>query len=57
MSQKITEELWVMTLNSDSKAGEQRTCHFKNDMKNLVNFHAMTRKSQNLHLDGVPMPK
>ena len=57
MSQKITEELFVMTLNSDAKFEEESTCHCKNDMRNLENFHASTRKSQNLHFDGVLMCK
>ena len=56
-SQKITEELCVMTLNNDAKFKEWPTSHCKNDMKNLVNFHGSTWKSQNLYFDGVPMSK
>ena len=46
-----------MTLNSAAKFEEEPTCHCKNDMRNLVNFHAITGKSQNLHIDGVLMSK
>ena len=31
-----------MTLNSDAKFEEKLTCGFKNDMRNLVNFHQST---------------
>ena len=37
-----------MTLKIDAKFEEKLICCFKND-KNLVNFEASTRKSQNLH--------
>ena len=36
----MTEEKWVMTLNSDAIFNEQLTGGLKNDLKNLVNFHA-----------------
>ena len=29
----------------------------KNNMRNLVNFHASSRKSENLHFDGTLMSK
>ena len=46
-----------MTLNSDAKFEEESTCCCKNDMWNLANFQASTRKSQILHFDGVLMSK
>ena len=45
-----------MTLNNDAKF-EELTCCYKNDMRDLANFHASTRKSQNLHFDGLLMSK
>ena len=35
---KNTEELSFMTLKSDTKLGEESTCCFKIDMRNLTNF-------------------
>ena len=36
-----------MTLNSDAKCKGKLTCGFKYDMKDLVNFHPKTQKSEN----------
>ena len=36
-----------MTLKSDAKFEEKWTCGLENDMRNLVNFHQSTQKSQN----------
>ena len=36
-----------MTLESDAKFEEKLTCGLENNMKNLVNFHQSTWKSQN----------
>ena len=36
---KSTEELFLMALNIDAKFEAGMTCAFKNDMKNLANFH------------------
>ena len=35
-----------MTLNSDAKFGEELTCRFKIDVRNLSNFDLSTLKSQ-----------
>ena len=35
-----------MTLKSDAKFKEKLTCGFKYDMRNLVNFHPTTQKSE-----------
>ena len=42
-----------MTLKGDAKVKGKLTCGLKNDIKNLVNFHASSRKSENLHFDGL----
>ena len=34
-----------MTLKNDEKSEEKLTCHFKIDIRNLMNFDARTRKS------------
>ena len=41
-----------MTLESDAKFEEKLTRRFKNDMKNLVDFHHSTLKFQNFDFDG-----
>ena len=46
MSLKSTEELCVMTMKNDVKFEEELTCHFKTDMRNLMNFDPSTWKSQ-----------
>ena len=35
-----------MTLKSDAKFKEKLACGFKYDMRNLVNFHPTTQKSE-----------
>ena len=42
-----------MTLESDAKFEENLTCGWKNDMRNLANFHQSTRKSQNWDFHGI----
>ena len=34
-----------MTMKSDAKFGEELTCRFKTDMRNLTIFNLSTRKS------------
>ena len=43
----------VMTLKGDAKFKGRLTLDLKNDIMNLVNFHASSRKSENLHFDGL----
>ena len=43
MSLKFTKELCVMTMKNDAKYGEESTCRFKIDMRNLTNFDLSTR--------------
>ena len=33
------------------------TCGLKNDIRNLVNFHASSRKYENLHFDRILLSK
>ena len=46
-----------MTLKTDAKFEEKLTCSFKYDMRNLVNFHPTTQKSENFTLMGYLCPK
>ena len=46
-------ELCVMTLKGVAKFKGKLTCGLKNDKRNLVNFHESSRKSGNLHFDGI----
>ena len=41
-----------MTLKSDAKFKEKLICGFKYDMRNQVNFHPTTQKSENFTLMG-----
>ena len=43
----------VMTLKSDVKFKGKLTRGLKSGMSNLVNFHASSRKSENLPFDGL----
>ena len=46
-----------MTLKGDAKFKGKVTRGLKNDIKNLVNFHVSSRKSENLHFDGFLLSK
>ena len=46
-----------MTLKRDSKHEGKLTPGLKNDKKNLVNFHASHRQSENLHFHGLILSK
>ena len=46
-----------VTLKGDSKFKGKLTHGLKNDLRNLVNFHASSHKSENLHLDGLLLLK
>ena len=39
MSQKITEDLCVITLKNDAKFEEELTCALKNDIRNWAHFN------------------
>ena len=38
MSLKFRENLWVMTMKNDAKFDKELSCHFKFEMRNLINF-------------------
>ena len=57
MSLKFTGELCVMTMKNDAKFEEELICQIKIDMRNLTNFDRSTRKSKNLHLNGLLLTK
>ena len=46
MSLKFTWEVFVMTMKRDAKLEEELTCHFKIEMRTLINFNPSTRKFQ-----------
>ena len=46
-----------MTLKGDAKCKGKLTCDFKNNIKNLNNVHASSRKSENLHFDWILLSK
>ena len=46
-----------MTLKSNAKFKEKLTCSSKYDIRNLVNFHSTTQKSENVTLMGYFCPK
>ena len=50
-------ELCVMTLKGDAKFSGKLTRGLKNDIRNVVNFHASSRKSENLYFNGVILSK
>ena len=39
-----------MTMKNNAKFEEKLTCHFKTDMRNLMNFHPSTQKSKKIAL-------
>ena len=51
LAKKSTEEFSLMTLKSDPNFEEKLTFCLKNDMSNLVNFNAISEKSENVHFD------
>ena len=53
---KSTEDLSLMTLKNDARFKEKLTCGFKYDMRNLVNLHPTSEKSQNFTLMGYFCP-
>ena len=46
-----------MTLKGDAKFKGKLTRGSKNDIRNLFNFHASSRKSENLCFDGLLLSK
>ena len=46
-----------MTLKGDAKFKGKLTCGLKNNIRNLVNFHVSSQKSENLHFDVLLLSK
>ena len=46
-----------MTLKGDATFKGKLTRGLKSDIRNLVYFHASSRKSGKLHFDGLPLSK
>ena len=46
-----------MILKGDAKFKRKLNCGLKNDIRNLVNFHASSRMSENLHFDELFLSK
>ena len=46
-----------MTQKGDAQFKGKLTCGLKNDIRNLVNFRATSRKSENLHFDRLLLSK
>ena len=46
-----------MTLKGDVKFKGKLTRGMKNDIRNLVDFHANSRTPENLHFDGLLLSK
>ena len=46
-----------MTLKGDAKFKGKLTRGLKNDIRNLVNFYARSRKSEKLHFDELLLSK
>ena len=47
----------VTTLKGDAKFKEKLTCDFKNDIRNLVNFHVSSWKPEKLHFNWILLSK
>ena len=54
---RIYSVLFVMKMKKDAKLEEELTCHFKTGMRNLSKFDSSTKKSQNLHFNGLVLTK
>ena len=46
-----------MTLKGDTKLKGKLTCGLKNNIRNLVHFHASSRKSENFRFYGLLLSK
>ena len=52
-AKKSIGEFSLMALNTDATFEGKLTCAFKNDMRNLANFHQNTWKCQNWYFHGI----
>ena len=46
-----------MTLEGDAKLKGKLTCGLKNVVRNLINFHASSCKSEHMHVNGLVLSK
>ena len=46
-----------MTLKGNAKLKGKLICRLKKEIRNLVNFYANSRKSENLHFDRILLSK
>ena len=46
-----------MTLKNDVKFKGKLTCGLKNNIRNFVNFHVSSQKSENLYFDWILLSK
>ena len=46
-----------MTLKGNAKLKGKLICDLKKEIRNLVNFYANSRKSENLHFDRILLSK
>ena len=56
-SLKISEALRAMTLKGVAKFKHKLRYGLKNDIRNMVNFHASSWKSEHLHFDWIRLSK
>ena len=56
-AKKSIGEFCLMALNIDATFEGKLTCAFKNDMRNLANFHQNTWKCQNWYFHGILLSK
>ena len=56
-AKKISEKICVITPKGDAKFKGKPTRGLKNGIRYLVNFHGSSRKSGNLHFDGLLLSK
>ena len=54
---KSTEDLCLIVPNIDANFDGKLTSAFKNDKRNLENFHQSTRKFQNWDIDRILLSK
>ena len=52
-----SQELCVMRLKGDALFKEKLAGGLKNDIRNLINFHASNRKSEDVHFNGFVLSK
>ena len=54
---QLESSIGIMTLKGNAKLKGKLTYSLKTHKRNLVNFHASSRKTENLHFDGLLLSK